>query len=102
MTATVADGVLHLALPFQSDRRNVHPGVQRVAGRRDLLGTPDEECMPGQGEEAPVGEHLPEVRGRWVVLQEHAYAARLFTQPVKERPRRIEGSRSGISLAEVP
>jgi len=28
-------------------------GVQRVAGRRDLLGTSDEECVPGLSEEAP-------------------------------------------------
>jgi hypothetical protein len=59
--------------------------------------------MPGLSEEASVGEHVPEVlASRWGVLQEHAHVMHLITQPGEERRRRIERSRSGISLAIVP
>ncbi len=59
--------------------------------------------MPGLSEEAPGGEYVPEVlAGRWGVLQEHVHVMRLITQPGEERQRRIERSRSDISLAIVP
>ena len=58
--------------------------------------------MPGLSEEAPVGEHVPDVGGRGVVLQEHPHVLRFITQPGEQRQGRIERSRSGISLAIVP
>jgi hypothetical protein len=60
--------------------------------------------LPGQ---RPRDEGQPDradahARVHRVVLQEQAHAMRLITQPGQERQRRIEGSRSGISLAIVP
>ncbi len=46
-------------------------------------GPADKECMPGLGEEAPVGERVVvAVVGR--VLQEDAYAVRLIEEPGEE------------------
>lgn len=80
----IADSRLQLAQLLQPDRVDAHVGEQRVAGRCDLLGTADEERVPGLGEEAPVGEDLIVlVVAR--VLQEHADAMRRITQPGEER-----------------
>ena len=82
-------------LPFHLQSFYATPSFAR-------LGMADEECMPGLSEEAPVGEHVPDVSGRGVVLQEHPHVMRLITQPGKERQRRIERQVPGISLAIVP
>ena len=76
-------------------------GFERVQGRCDLLGTANEERVPGFGKEAPVGEDDLTDPGVGRLLQEHADVMRLLPQPCEERRGRLERPPFDFGVPEV-
>ena len=73
----------------------------RTEGRGDLLGTADEERVPGLGEEAPVGEDDLADPGVGRLLQEHADVLRSRRAARRGATGRIERPPVDLGVPEV-